>query len=271
MDHYKAHFTNKSTIQGAVVSTFNGGCFFGALGAGWYATAPVLLTFTASQENRLNDRLGRKRTIQIGCVFSIWGGAMQSGASNVATLLVGRIIGGIAIGILSMTVPLYNTEIAPPENRGLLVGLTQQMLGIGFIVANWVGYGCQFIGSDASWRLPLGLQLVPASLLLLGIQFLPYSPRWLLEVDRDDEAKAVVYKLHGKGNEIAAELEYQEMHDTIKAEARVKTRSLRTLVSTVPMAKRLFVAVGVQVFTQFTGINGMIVCYSLVFVAKSVV
>ncbi|KAH0585023.1 hypothetical protein H2248_008292 [Termitomyces sp. 'cryptogamus'] len=238
MDHYKAHFTNKSTIQGAVVSTFNGGCFFGALGAGW-----------------LNDRLGRKRTIQIGCVFSIWGGAMQSGASNVATLLVGRIIGGIAIGILSMTVPLYNTEIAPPENRGLLVGLTQQMLGIGFIVANWVGYGCQFIGSDASWRLPLGLQLVPASLLLLGIQFLPYSPRWLLEVDRDDEAKAVVYKLHGKGNEIAAELEYQEMHDTIKAEARVKTRSLRTLVSTVPMAKRLFVAVGVQVFTQFTGIN----------------
>ncbi|KAG5722291.1 hypothetical protein E4T56_gene9689, partial [Termitomyces sp. T112] len=47
MDHYKAHFTNKSTIQGAVVSTFNGGCFFGALGAGW-----------------LNDRLGRKRTIQ---------------------------------------------------------------------------------------------------------------------------------------------------------------------------------------------------------------
>ncbi|KAG5722990.1 High-affinity glucose transporter [Termitomyces sp. T112] len=105
---------------------------------------------------------------------------------------------------------------------------------------------------------PLGCRfaiLVPASLLLLGIQFLPYSPRWLLEVDRDDEAKAVVYKLHGKGNEIAAELEYQEMHDTIKAEARVKTRSLRTLVSTVPMAKRLFVAVGVQVFTQFTGIN----------------
>ncbi|KAG6881748.1 hypothetical protein C0992_000288, partial [Termitomyces sp. T32_za158] len=86
--------------------------------------------------------------------------------------------------------------------------------------------------------------------------------RWLLEVDRDDEAKAVVYKLHGKGNEKAAELEYAEMHDTIKAEARIRTHSLRSLVSTVPMTRRLFVAVGVQVFTQFTGINGTVVQYS---------
>ncbi|KAG6841474.1 hypothetical protein C0991_010662 [Blastosporella zonata] len=199
MDRYKAHFTSSTSIEGAVVSTFNGGCFFGSLGAGW-----------------ANDKFGRKRTIQIGCIFALWGGAMQSGASNVATLLVGRIIGGIAIGVLSMTVPLYNTEIAPPKNRGFLVGLTQQMLGIGFIVANW---------------------------------------RWLLEVNRDEEAKQVVYQLHGKGNEEAAELEYREMHDTIKAEALVRTRKLSALWSTRPMSRRTFVAVGVQVFCQFTGIN----------------
>ncbi|KAG6849723.1 hypothetical protein H0H93_005926 [Arthromyces matolae] len=129
------------------------------------------------------------------------------------------------------------------------------MLGIGFIVANWVGYGCQYIDSNVSWRLPLGLQLVPAGLLFVGIFFLPYSPRWLLEVDRDDEAKEVVYQLHGKGNETAAELEYREMHDTIKAEALVRTRDLKALISTPAMAKRTFVAVGVQVFCQLTGIN----------------
>ncbi len=78
--------------------------------------------------------------------------------------------------ILSMTVPLYNTEIAPPRIRGFLVGLFQQLLGIGFIVANWVGYGCQYIDSDASWRLALAMQLVPAGCLLVGIQFLPFSP-----------------------------------------------------------------------------------------------
>ena len=68
------------------------------------------------------------------------------------------------------------TEIAPPKIRGFIVGLAQQMIGIGFIVANWVGYGCQFIDGDSGWRLSLGLQLIPAFLLLVGIQFLPFSP-----------------------------------------------------------------------------------------------
>lgn len=157
-----------------------------------------------------------------------------------------------------MVVPLYNTEIAPPTIRGFNVGLTQQMIGIGFIVANWVGYGTQHIDSDNSWRIPLGLQLIPAGLLLIGIQFLPYSPRWLLEVDRDEEAKKVVQRLHGKGvvqQEKAAQ-EYAEMHDVIKAEALIRTRNISGLFESKPMIKRTLVACGVQIFGQFTGING---------------
>ncbi|KXN88486.1 High-affinity glucose transporter [Leucoagaricus sp. SymC.cos] len=240
MDRYKARFTDDASIRGAVVSTFNGGCFFGSAAAGWF-----------------NDKWGRKRSIQIGCLFAMWGCAMQAGAPNVATLLIGRIIGGFAIGILSMTVPLYNTEVAPPKIRGFLVGLTQEMLGIGFVVANWVGYGCQFIDSDVSWRLPLGLQLVPAGLLLIGIQFLPNSPRWLLEVGRDDEAKDIVYYLHGNSddNRVAAEKEYQEMYVTIKAEAAVRSRKISDLWASKAMIHRSFVAIAVQVFCQFTGIN----------------
>ncbi|PPR03247.1 hypothetical protein CVT24_012824 [Panaeolus cyanescens] len=197
----------------------------------------------------------------MACVFALWGGAMQSGASNIATLLVGRIVAGMGIGLLSMTVPLYNTEIAPPKIRGFLVGLNQQLLSFGFIVANWVGYGSSFIDSDVSWRFPLGLQLVPAGLLLIGIQWLPFSPRWLLEVGRDDEARNVVYKLHGSGNEASAEQEYSEMYRTIKAElsdskSNGRSNRLSDLWATRAMMKRTFVAVGVQVFCQFTGING---------------
>ncbi|CAA7265582.1 unnamed protein product [Cyclocybe aegerita] len=237
MDHYIAHFGNDADIKGAVVSTFNGGCFLGAAGAGWS-----------------NDRFGRKRTIQIGCIIALWGCAMQTGANNVATLLTGRIIAGVAIGVLSMTVPLYNTEVAPPKIRGFLVGLTQQMLGIGFIVANWVGYGSQYIKSDASWRLPLGLQMAPAGLLLVGTQFLPYSPRWLLEVGRDDEARAVVLQLHNN-DQISADKEYTQMYETIKAELSVKSSRLSDLCGTRAMRWRTFVAMGVQIFCQFTGIN----------------
>ncbi|KAG6827977.1 hypothetical protein H0H92_009803 [Tricholoma furcatifolium] len=226
MNLYKVRFEKNTAIEGAVVSTFSGGCFFGALLAGW-----------------VNDKLGRKRAIQLGCIFALWGGAMQSGANNVATLLIGRIIGGFAIGypqtdlLQRNDTHLLTTEISPPKNRGFIVGLNQQMLGIGFIVANWVGYGCQFINSDVSWRFPLGFQ------------------RWLLEVNRDEEAKSVVYLLHGKGNEEASELEYREMHDTIKAEALVRTRKLSSLWATPAMLKRTLVAVGVQVFGQFTGVN----------------
>ncbi|KAF8910867.1 general substrate transporter [Mucidula mucida] len=241
MKYYLAKFGDDPDIKGAVVSTFNGGCFFGAMLAGWAC-----------------DKYGRKRSIQLGALFALWGCAMQCGANNVATLLVGRIIGGLAIGILSMTVPLYNTEIAPPRIRGFLVGLFQQLLGIGFIVANWVGYGCQYIDSDASWRLALAMQLVPAGCLLVGIQFLPFSPRWLLEVGRDEEAHKVVQQLHGAKTPeqlAVADAEFTEMYETIKAEQLMKSKRLSDLWSTPAILRRTLVACGVQIFSQFTGIN----------------
>lgn len=242
MTHFQSFFGNpSSSLIGAVVSTFTGGCFFGAAASGWW-----------------NDRFGRKRTIQIGCLWALWGCAMQCGANNVATLLIGRIISGVAIGCLSMTVPLYNTEIAPPQIRGFMVGLAQQMIGIGFVVANWVGYGCQFLDSDVSWRLPLGLQLVPAFLLLIGVNFLPFSPRWLLEVNRDEEAYTVLQRLHGVKNDedkTKVEEEFSVMHDAIKAEMVVRSRNISDLWASPAMIKRTLVACGVQIFGQFTGIN----------------
>ncbi|OBZ72476.1 High-affinity glucose transporter [Grifola frondosa] len=231
---------NYDSLSGAVVSTFTGGCFFGAALAGW-----------------ANDKIGRKRTIQLGAFVALWGCAMQSGANNFACMIIGRIVAGFAIGILSMTVPLYNTEIAPPRIRGFIVGLAQQMIGIGFIVANWVGYGCQFINGNTSWRLSLGLQLAPAFLLLVGSQWMPYSPRWLLEQGRDEEARAVVHLLHGDSAHASeeADLEFTEMQETIKAELAVRSRRLSDLWATRGMLKRTLVAVGVQVFGQFSGIN----------------
>ncbi|EPQ52878.1 general substrate transporter [Gloeophyllum trabeum ATCC 11539] len=206
----------------------------------------------------MNDRIGRKRTIQIGASCALWGCSMQAGANNFACLLIGRIVAGVAIGILSMTVPLYNTEIAPPKIRGFIVGLAQQLIGVGFIVANWVGYGCQYLDSNTQWRLPLGLQLVPAFLLLVGTQFLPFSPRWLLEVGRDEEARQVVYRLHGTQTPEslqAAEDEFLEMQEKIKAESLTRSSRIADLFATPATRKRSLVACGVQIFGQFTGIN----------------
>jgi MFS family permease len=80
------------------------------------------------------QRFGRKKTIQIGALICMLGAILQSAARNLAMILVGRIMAGWAVGLLSMSVPVYQSECAHPKIRGLIVGMAQQMIGIGFIV-----------------------------------------------------------------------------------------------------------------------------------------
>ncbi|CEL59439.1 High-affinity glucose transporter OS=Kluyveromyces lactis (strain ATCC 8585 / CBS 2359 / DSM 70799 / NBRC 1267 / NRRL Y-1140 / WM37) GN=HGT1 PE=3 SV=1 [Rhizoctonia solani AG-1 IB] len=226
-------------LLGAVVSTFAGGCFFGAMAAGWLA-----------------DRIGRKRTIQAGSLVAILGCSLQTGAQNISYLMVGRVIAGLAIGCLSMIVPLYQSEISPPNMRGFLTGMTQFMIGMGFLVANWVGYGCQYLNTDAQWRIPLAIQVAPAVLLLVGMFFLPFSPRWLVEKGRNEEALKVVQRLHG--NEQNAEfikLEFAEMLEQIKYEKANMSSKLSDLWATKAMLKRTLTGAAVQVCAQLSGIN----------------
>lgn len=108
---------NTSPIIGAINSTFNGGAVFGSLMGG----------FTM-------DSLGRRKTILIGALICLVGAILQAAARNLAMILVGRIFAGWAVGLLSMAVPVYQSECAHPKIRGLIVGLAQQMIGVGFIV-----------------------------------------------------------------------------------------------------------------------------------------
>ncbi|KAJ7253499.1 general substrate transporter [Mycena rebaudengoi] len=241
-DLFHVYFKNPDdSIIGAIVSTFAGGCFFGAAAAGTLAS-----------------RVGRKRTIQIGALVAVLGCSLQAGAQNVSYLIVGRLIAGFAIGCLSMVVPLYQSEIAPPAIRGFLTGLTQFMISMGFLVANWVGYGCQFIRNDAQWRVPLAVQIGPAALLFLGMFILPYSPRWLVDQGRNDEALAVVQRLHGSGtdeNKEFIELEFAEMLEQIQYEKEHISTKFSDLWSTRPMLRRTLTGMAIQICTQFTGIN----------------
>ena len=117
--NFLAYFntTNTSSIIGAINSTFNGGAVFGSLMGG----------FTM-------DRFGRKMTIQMGALICMVGAILQAAAVNLGMMLAGRIMAGWAVGLLSMSVPVYQSECAHPKIRGLIVGMAQQMIGIGFIV-----------------------------------------------------------------------------------------------------------------------------------------
>jgi len=226
---------------GAVVSVFAGGAFFGALLAG-----------------RTADWIGRKRTIQLGSIIAIVGCTIQTASVDIAMLIVGRFICGLAIGVLSMIVPMYQAEISPPHARGLLSGMTQWMISWGFFIANWVGYGCGFLNSTAQFRVPLAIQIVPAVLLLLGMFILPYSPRWLVKKGRYEEARQTLFRLHGgrhSTREDVIEAEFQEIYNQVKWDEENLSSNYLDLVRTKANFHRTFCGCAVQAMTQWTGVN----------------
>lgn len=207
------------------------------------------------------DRFGRKRTIQIGAVIATVGGILQAAAMNLAMILVGRIISGWAIGLMSMSVPVYLAECAHPNTRGMIVGITQQMIGVGFIVSTWVGYGSRHT-SDASsfqWRFPLAFQIIPSAFLVIGLIWLPESPRYLIEKDRDDVGLKTLRKLHYNGsNDEWIQNEYNEIRATISAEKAITAPGWAVMFKVPQWRKRLLLGTLIQVFTQLTGISKLI-------------
>ncbi|KUL89392.1 hypothetical protein ZTR_04400 [Talaromyces verruculosus] len=233
--------TQTSSIIGAINSTFSGGAAIGALTAG--------LTI---------DTLGRRRTIQLGALISAIGAILQCAARNLAMILVGRIVAGWAVGILSMSVPVYQAECAHPRSRGLIVGLAQQMIGVGFIVSTWIGYGSLHAPdtSQVQWRFPLAFQALPALMLFMGMFWLPESPRHLIEKQDDDEALRVLNRLHYDGtNDEWIQREFTEIKATIDAEREITAPGWMVMFRVPQWRKRLLLGTAVQVFTQMTGIN----------------
>ena len=125
--------------------------------------------------NQLSDRYGRRAAIFAGSLLASLGGALQGGANSIATVIVGRVIAGLAVGLLSATIPNYCSEVAHPKIRALLAGLQQWNIGLGFVIAQWIGYGSSLVDGPFSWRFPLSFQVVPALILTAGTWFLPES------------------------------------------------------------------------------------------------
>ncbi|KAF2017954.1 general substrate transporter [Aaosphaeria arxii CBS 175.79] len=241
--HFLHYFDTEkySSTIGAINSTFSGGAVFGALMGG-----------------STMDRFGRRWTVLIGAAINLLGAALQTGARNLAMILVGRILAGWAVGVLSMSVPIYQSECAHPRNRGMIVGITQQMIGVGFIVSTWVGYGASKVPktSSFSWRFPLGFQCIPCIMIIAGILFFPESPRHLMEKDKADEAMAVLRKLHFDGsNEEWIQSEFNEIKLTIEAEKAITAPGWSIMFKVKAWRMRLLHATLMQVFTQMTGIN----------------
>ncbi|KAE8366020.1 general substrate transporter [Aspergillus caelatus] len=226
------------TVTGGIVSAFQGGAILGTI---------INMLFANS--------LGRRRTIFMASVISCLGCALQAGAVNMAMLIIGRFIGGVAVGQLTATVPMYASEISEAKYRGALSGLLQWMLSWGFLVAQWLGYGCSFSTTVFSWRFPLAFQTVPGIVLLVGIFFLHESPRWLMEKDRHEEARQVLNRLRSGLPETVIDLEYREIRDVILADRALGDITWKSIIMKPTWRKRLLLGCGVQAFGPLSGIN----------------
>ncbi|KAI9067199.1 general substrate transporter [Trametes sanguinea] len=184
--------------QSIITSLLSAGTFVGALGQ----------AFTS-------DRFGRRGSILIWSGIFTAGTVIQTGTvDSIAQISIGRFIAGLGVGALSAIVPLYNGETAPKAMRGMLLVLYQLQIIIGIFLSYIIEIGTHHIEGSASWRIPVGLQMLWGLALLSGIFFLPESPRHLLGTGREAEARRVVATLNSLPEddpvviEIIEELEY---------------------------------------------------------------
>jgi len=243
------------------------------------------------------DRISRKYTIVFAVVIFIIGVIVQTAAFHAASIYAGRFVTGIGVGSLSMAVPLYNAELAPPEVRGSLVALQQLAITFGIMISFWIDYGTNFIGGtgqgqhEAAWRIPLALQLVPAIILGTGILFMPFSPRWLVNKGRDDEALSVLaYARHlPKENDLVQieflEIKAQHLFEEelsrerfpdyqdggFSSQLKLGFYGYLSLLSNRALLYRVIIGGGVMFFQQWTGVNAILYYAPSIFQALGLV
>ncbi|KAM0449637.1 hypothetical protein ACHAO4_007302 [Trichoderma viride] len=262
--------TASQTKKGWLTAILELGAWFGTLFSGFMAEA-----------------ISRKYGIIVACCIFIIGVVVQATSiqAGYPAILGGRFVTGMGVGSLSMIVPIYNSEVAPPEVRGALVALQQLAICFGIMVSFWIDYGTNYIGgttlghqSDASWLVPVCLQIFPCLCLLVGMIFMPFSPRWLIHHDREGEARKILSTLRGlPSDHELIELEFLE----IKAQSLFEKRSIaeqfpqlreqtvwnnfklqfvaiKSLFTSRSMLKRSAIASITMFFQQWTGINAVL-------------
>ncbi|KAK9357390.1 general substrate transporter [Lipomyces starkeyi] len=209
------YFENPTgALLGGIVSCYAAGAALGCVYTGYFG-----------------DRIGRKWTIHIGAVIALVGSLLQTASVNVHMLIVGR-------AFLRVN-PALSSEIARSANRGFMVALHSAAISCGYALSNWVGFGFYWVGrSQVQFRVPIGLQMLPAAILTIAVPFMPNSPRWLVDRGRYDEA----------------------WEDT-------EVTQLKELFVHPPYARRLFLASVIQMGTQLVG--GGVINYYQTIIYKS--
>ncbi|KAK9371501.1 general substrate transporter [Lipomyces chichibuensis] len=252
--HYRKYYGNPLGIrQGGITSAIAAGSFFGALSS-----------------SVLADLLSRKVAIQLGTVLWCIGSSLQATSTGIPMLIIGRFISGLCIGVTSTVVPIYQSEIAPHKIRGRLVSFQQFAIALGIVIQYFIQFGCSFLHTNAVFRLPWAIQIVPAIFLFTGLFWLPRSPRWLASKDHWDTVLKVLAFLRTPNCDINDPLvlaEYKEIEEQILFEREQGLNSYGELFRTRRMRRRLFLGMAIQAWSQLSGVN--VFLYYIIYILRS--
>lgn len=226
--------------QGTIVANLCAGALVGSLVAG-----------------RLADILGRRMTVSTSAFFCMIGKVLEiASTTHWAQFAVGRFVGGIGIGALSVVVPMYQSECAPKAVRGVLISSYQLFITLGIWTGYMVDFGTNSMDSSAAWRIPEGLSFLWAAVLGIGILMLPESPRFAYRIGREDEARENIARLAGV--EITHKEVVDQIHDIqekIEEESEQKEVAWHEVFTGPRMLYRTTLGVVLQAGQQLTGAN----------------
>ncbi|PQE03323.1 glucose transporter rco-3 protein [Rutstroemia sp. NJR-2017a BBW] len=221
-----------------IVAILSAGTFFGALFA-----AP------------LGDNLGRRISLIVAVAIFCFGAALQTAAMHIPILIAGRFFAGLGVGIISVLVPLYQSEMAPKWIRGTLVCAYQLAITCGILLAGVVNIFTQSIEGPNAFRIPLSIQFVWAGVLFLGLALLPETPRYLIKQNQHHAAALSLSRLrrlditHPALIEELAEIEANHAYELSLGPSTYKD----IFLGSPHLGRRLLTGCALQMLQQLTG------------------
>jgi SP family sugar:H+ symporter-like MFS transporter len=228
-----------------ITSILSAGTFLGALAAG-----------------SLADTIGRRPSIILACLVFAIGVIIQTASSTVGVLVAGRVVAGLGVGVISATVILYMSEIAPRRIRGALVATYQFAITVGILLAACVAQGTKDRKDSGSYRIPIALQMFWAIILAVGLFLLPESPRYWVKRGHTDKATASLVRIRGEpADSDIVQIELADILANYEYEMSISSSNwsdcLRGGLKPSGNLYRVFVGTALQMFQQLTGVNFM--------------
>ena len=237
----KPYFNLDDIWLGWTVSSLLAGCIIGVISAG-----------------KPSDLFGRKKTMMAAAILFCLSAVGSALAHKLLFFIGYRIIGGFGVGIASMLVPMYISEVSPAASRGRLVSFNQLAIVIGILLA-FISNAILVNSGENNWRWMLAVMSLPAILFFIFLFFAPESPRWLVQKDNSPDAFKILEKING--TELARE-ELASIERSIKEEEDSGT--FREVFSG-RMRPILIIGVFIAVFSQITGINSIMYYAPVIF------